>query len=267
MFGMIEKCECPICGKTYESNPRDCECGYTGLVFQPMYATDAVYEKYDAQKKEEAFRIYKFAKQVYYGEVAYEGSPLVTFHREAHVDVDEALEKRGLAVVDPVECRTAGLPTVAIEGLLAMRANVRALILNTDEAEYSMLDESHVETLLLGADFKRFCDGGLMQYGSLRYLWADGKNPHFTAEDNVLFNKSKTKLYLYARSRPGEEYRVPPSVKSLEPYSFYCPNHLKRLYLPRGIQIDKNALAVSNAYWNRDGVLEKTKPEFEVIYY
>ena len=268
MFGMKEVCECPICGKEYDTNPGTCSCGFEGLVFLPCYTTDAVREKYEGKRKELTFRIYKFAKQVYYGEKPYESSSLVTYERENRIDVDEALERRGLAVVDPARQQKNGLPTVAVEGLLAMRSNVRALILNTDEAEYSVLDESGVEILLLGAHFKRFCDGGLLQYRALRYLWVDGKNRHFMADDNVLFSKDRTKLHLYARSRPGEEYRVPPCVKILEPYSFFMPHFLKKLYLPKGIRIAQNALTIHNAYTKNDnGELVKVQPDFEVVYY
>ena len=267
MFGMIEKCECPICGKMYETNPRTCDCGFEGLVFLPAYATDEVRGQYAAQKKEQQFRIFKFAKQVYYGETVYEKSPLSLFDRDGRVDVDEALETRGLALVAPTEKETKGLPTRAIEGLLALRANVRALILHTDEAEYSLLDESRVEVLLLGAAFKRFCHGGLMQYCPLRYLWVDGKNRHLAADDNVIFSKDRTKLHLYARARPGEEYRVPESVKSLEPFSFFSPLYLKRLYLPRGIRISEDAFGHHNAYWQRDGEQVRVGPAFEIIYY
>ena len=263
---MTEKSRCPICGKEYDTTPEVCTCGFDGVTFIPEFCTEEIRQKYEAQQKEQLFRIYKFAKQVYYGEMLYEKSELVTFPHEDRIDIDEALERRGLAVVDPPESK-GEVPTVAIEGLLAMRNNVYALILNTNEAEYSMLDESRVSVLLLGADFKRFRDGGLWQCCPLRYIWADGKNKHFKADDNVLFDHDGTKLHLYARARPGEEYRVPRSVKSLEPYSFYMPLHLKKLYLPKGIRVSKDAFGAHNAYWKRDGVLEKVRPLFEIIYY
>lgn len=263
MFGTTEKCECPICGAAYECNPKTCQCGFDGLVFLPMFATEEVRRQYDAQRKEEAFRIFKFAKQVYYGETVYEKSELTFFERDGYVDIDEALEHRGLAVVDP----DSDAPTVAASGLVALRSNVRALILNTQAAKLEMLEESHVETLLLGQRFQHFCDGGLLQYAPLRYIWADGKNQHFVAEDNVLFDRDKASLQLYARARPGEEYRVPESVKRLEDFSFFEPLYLKRLYLPHGIRILENAFGYHNAYWKRDGVLTKVKPPFEIIYY
>lgn len=267
MFGMTEKSGCPICGKEYETTPKSCDCGFDGMAYLPCFATDAVKAQYREREKELSFRIFKFAKQVYYGEKPYEKSKLVLFRREKHVDVDEALERRGLAYVDCVEHGADALPTVAAEGLLAMRNTVRALILNVNEAWSTFLDECGVQILLLGADFQRFREGGFQQYRSLRYIWVDGKNPYFTADDNVLFNKNKTKIVAYAGSRPGEEYTVPPSVKCLEPYSFYLPDHLKRLYLPRGIRIPDAALMPSNIYHYVDGELVKMTPSVEVIYY
>lgn len=267
MLGMTEKCECPICGKAYDHNPKTCTCGFEGLAFLPMYVTDAVREQYAAQQKELDFRVFKFAKQVYYGEKAYPRSELVLYPRKTRIEVDEALERRGLAVVDPTPEERAGLPTVAVEGLLAMRSNVQALILNTTQATYNMLDECCIRSLLLGADFEALCDGGLMQYAPLRYLWVDGKNKCFSAQDNVLFSKNGSELVLYARARPGEEYVVPKSVKSLGAYSFFYPNHLKRLYLPKGIRVSKDALSPADRYEEADGVLLKVGPSFDVIYY
>ena len=267
MQGVNEKCECPICGNVYENNPHTCACGFEGLVFLPFYMDEKARTRYAGAIKEQSFRIFKFAKQVWCGEREYPPSELVLRQRETHVEVEEALERRGVAVVAPDAQQSGGLPTVAIEGLLAMRANVRALVLNTVAAEYSMLDECRVESLLLGDRFERFADGGLLQYAPLRYLWVDSKNKSFVARDNVLFDKKKSKLFLYARSRPGEEYRVPPQVKELAPYSFFSPAHLKRLYLPRGIRISPHAFGRANSYVACDGGWKRLKPTMEIIYY
>ena len=258
-----EKCVCPICGKEYDTNPHTCTCGFDGIVYLPAYVSEQTKKQTEAQRKELAFRIFKFAKQVYYGETVYEKSELVTVDRGDYTEICEAVEHRGLAVVAP-EC---DCPTVAVSGLIAMRQGVRALILNTDAAKTELLEESRVETLLLGHRFTAWPDGGLMQYAPLRYIWVDGKNKHFTAEDNVLFDKDKTRLHLYARSRPGEEYRVPESVKSLEAYSFFAPLFLKKLYLPQGICVSEDAFGHRNAQWDRDGALTAVAPEFEIIYY
>ena len=266
MFGISEKCECPICGKVYETNPRICECGFEGLVFLPSYIDPAERARYDGALREQNFRIFKFAKQVACGEREYAPSELATSARESYVAIEEALEERGVAVVDPTALPTA-LPSVAVEGMLAMRANVRALVLNSTEARYNTLEESRVETLLLGERFARFSDGGLLQYAPLRYLWVDGKNKSFVAQDNVLFDKKMATLVLYARSRPDEEYRVPENVKALAPYSFFCVEALKRLYLPRGIKISPDAFGRANSYYERDGARTPVGPTFEIIYY
>ena len=266
MYGLEEKCECPICKRSYETNPRTCACGFEGLVFLPFYIGEAERPRYESAQQELSFRIFKFAKQVMSGERSYPCSELSSDEWETRVDILEALEERGLALVDPEAEEAIGKPTVAAQGLLSMRASVRALVLNTTAAEYDMLDESHVESLLLGAKFKEFREGGLLQYAPLRYLWVDGKNKHFVARDNVLFDKKEGQLILYARARPGEEYHVPKSVKSLAPYSFFAPLHLKRLYLPRGIRLSPDTFGRRNAYRQQDGEMIPVRPEFEIIY-
>lgn len=263
---MKEVSICPICGKEYDTTPDVCECGFFGLAFIPDFAPPEVSAKYDAARKKQAFDIFKFAKNVYFGKTDYPKTELVTYERDDHILVYEALAEGGLAFVDP-ERQDTKLPTVADGGMIALRPNIKALILNTDEADYELLDESHVSILILGSRFKRFRDGGIMQYSHLRYLWADGKNESFTALDNVLFSKDMTKLYIYARAKEDEEYTVPKTVRSLERFSFFSPKNLKRLYLPRGIHIHPDAFGRSNSYVLRDGAYEKLKPEFEIIYY
>lgn len=267
MYGINEKCICPICNAEYDTNPQACSCGFEGLTYIPFYMNDEMKEKYADREKEQLFRIFKFAKQVYLGEKPYEKSETVLFPREEYVDVDEALERRGLAYVEVDKSETDGKPTVACEGLLAMRSNIHAIILNVNCARAEMLDECSARILIIGSELQKFTDGGFIQYRGLRYIWADSKNQYFTADDNVLFNKDKTRLVAYALARPGKEYIVPPTVKYLEPYSFYRATNLEKLYLPRGIRMSDKAIMPNNVYHYVDGELVRSTPSFTVVYY
>ncbi len=229
-------CKCPICRTEYQHNPKVCTCGYEGLLSEEGFASPKGDE--EEKQKAELFSIFKFAKRVLYGKLPYRPTHIYEDYFREYILIDAASELRGLAVVD----RAGDPPTIARDGLFAFEGNVRALILNTNRAASLALDESSIECLLLGAAFEGFEDGKFHTHRPLRYLLVHGDNPHFTGEDNVLFDKKKTRLIYYAALKPEAVYTVPPSVKTLAAYSFRCPRYLKTLRLPKGIRLEKNAL-------------------------
>ena len=229
-------CKCPICRTEYSHNPKVCTCGFEGLVSWECFVPSRGDE--EEKGKAELFSIFKFAKHVLYGKIAYTPTHIYEDHFEEYTLIDAASELRALAVVD----RAGDPPTIARDGLFAFERSVRALILNTNRASRLALDESTIECLLFGAAFEGFEDGKFHPYRPLRYLAVHGDNPHFTGEDNVLFDKKKTRLVYYAPLKPEAEYTVPPSVKTLAPYSFRRPRYLKTLRLPNGIRLEKNTL-------------------------
>jgi len=230
-------CKCPICRTEYEHNPKVCTCGYDGLVSKEFWTMDK--EAAAEKERAELFSIFKFAKHVLYGKTPYRPTYIYQDTFEGYTMIDAATELRALAVVD---C-AGDPPTIARDGLFAFDGGVRALILNTNRASRLTLDESTIECLLLGRDFEGFEDGQFHTYRALRYLAVHGDNPYLTAEDNVLYNKSKTKLIYYASLKPEEEYTVPSCVKSVAAYGFRNPRHLKRLLLPKGIRLERYALS------------------------
>ena len=233
----MNRCCCPICKSEYDSPVKVCQCGFEGIEY-PVYEKPELSSEHEAKR---LFSLYKFTKRVATGALAYAPSPLQTLEIEDDVlTIDEALERRGLALVD--EPFRDNRKTVARDGLLALRTDVEALILNSYGANAMFLDESHVKALFFGKDFRELTDGFFYPFSAVRYLWVDGENPAFTSDNNVMYNKEKTLLISYARLRPEEEFRVPRSVRSLSRAAFYYPNNLRRLYLPRGIKIPDGAL-------------------------
>ena len=237
----MNRCCCPICKREYDSPKKVCACGFEGVEY-PIYECEGLSRDYESRR---LFNLYKFTKRVATGVIPYEPSPLQVLDIEDGVlTIDEALEKRGLALVD--EPFRDNRKTVARDGLLALRTDVEALILNSYGANAMFLDESHVKALFFGKDFRELTDGFFYPFSAVRYLWVDGENPAFASDNNVMYNKDKTLLISYARLRPEEEFRVPASVRSLSRAAFYYPKHLRRLYLPRGIKIPDGALTFYN---------------------
>ena len=230
------RCECPICHMEYEQNPHVCQCGFEGIEY-PVYESEALMEEYERKR---LFKIYKFAKRVVAGELPYEPSPLTVYEYDDQIYVEESVDDRGLAYVDmPGDGKRKPF---AAQGLTVFRTRTPALYLNTNGAHADFLDESRVQILFFGPDFEGFPDGYFIPKTSLRYIWVDEKNPCLSAENNVLFDKDKKTLICYAHMRPETEYRVPKSVKTLMPLSFFHPEHLKKLWLPKGISIKGRAL-------------------------
>ena len=228
---------CPVCMKTYDQNPGICTCGYDGL----GHHTPEDPELYKEELLAEHFRVYKFAKRVFYGELPYAASQVFRRVSEGRMLIDGTPDNRGVILIDRTE-REVGIRTVADEGLLAFKTDAAALILNVDFVHSSFLDESAVRALFLGRDVKEFRNGIMISPSQLRFIAVDSANPAFTAEGNVLFTKDMRRLVCYAPSRPETEYRVPESVRVLGHYSFRFPSHLERLYLPRGTTVSDNAL-------------------------
>jgi hypothetical protein len=226
---------CPICEREYSENPGVCECGFEGLEFQ-VYNGGFISD--EARRKED-FYIYKFAKRVFLGKIPYEKSGLMIREDEGFTAVCEVVSRGGLALVDPNI--DEGGDSVAEAGMLTLASSVRALILNTDGASNEVLDESHVMALFIGKRLKSFDRGFLIARSPLRFLEVAADNEAFTSDNNVLFSKDGKSLICYSPCRPEEEYRVPSTVKYIGDYAFYLPRFLKKVYLPKGVEISDEA--------------------------
>ena len=233
----MSRCYCPICQTEYDFNPKICRCGFDGLYY-PIYENQ---DKSEQGRQAELFRIYQYTKRVFFGEIPFVPAPLCVRECDDRLLIDGVSSNMGLIWVN----QTGGdgeAQTVADAGLLAFKTNAQALILNVDLAHSDFLDESCVRVLFFGADIKGLRNGFFVPHTPIRYLYVHRDNPYFCAENNVLFNKERTRLICYAPARPEKEYCVPREVKVLGNYSFYFPRHLERLSLPRGIIIEDRAL-------------------------
>ena len=67
---------------------------------------------------------------------------------------------------------------------------------------------------------------------SLKSISVGADNPVFLTEENVLFNKEKTTLFIYPSSRIGETYTIPSGVTTLSGSSFSNLANLKHLIIP-----------------------------------
>ncbi len=247
---MNEMFECPICFARHEQNRLNCSCGFSGSGYTRYFIGET-----ESDCREQLFEIYKYTKKVYYGQIAYPYRDFFYTDLPDYVLVTDASRERGLAVVNAdANEATRDRYVRADEGLLAFGSQVKSLILNVDEIDSRMLDESCLKILFLGKRVKSLGSGGLM-HQALRYLFVDSENPYLTAENHVLYDKQQTTLICYPTRKPEEEYTVPESVRHIAPRAFgYGPDHLRRIRLPRALR-------------NHDAIRAFFAPHTEVQFY
>ncbi|MBQ0056566.1 MAG: leucine-rich repeat domain-containing protein [Bacteroidales bacterium] len=69
---------------------------------------------------------------------------------------------------------------------------------------------------------------------NIRYVYVSNDNEYFSSndQDNVLYNKALSRIYLYPAARRGEEYKAPASVVNVYNSAFNSCKYLKRVNLP-----------------------------------
>lgn len=227
---------CPICKKTYVSNPKICECGYDYI------------EKYNNSKEyyqKQLFHIYKYTKNVLNKKIEFEKEVLDLEEHDDYMLVRNIKGKKGIAIIS----KDTDHKYIMEDGILALNRNVRALIIDVDGVQRDIFDESIVNMVFFTKRFNELSDGYLKTKG-IRYLYVDSDNPVYTSNDNVMFDKDMKHLICYPSGKIEEEYRVPRSVKYIDSDAFYNPCYLKRLYVPKGIYINDDLKDIEIIYEN-----------------
>lgn len=216
---------CPICEKEHLTNEFICDCGYQRL------------KNYD--QKDFLFEIYKFSKAIFNHKINWENSKYTTIENDKNLIIKESLEnKYTISKIDiKDECYsktdTAILPTNLL---------VKSLIINVDEIDNLLLDESNVRILFIGDKLKKIKGDNIVFYSKVKYLEVDSKNQFFSSDNNVLFDKNKTKLIAYANAKNETEYYVPSSVKEISHYAFFMAENLKTIHVSKKLKIEDDAI-------------------------
>lgn len=70
---------------------------------------------------------------------------------------------------------------------------------------------------------------------NLAKITMSGNNPYMVAEENVLYNKEKTKIIYYAAALPDDKFSVPEGVETVGSMAFADCSHLKELRFPKTV--------------------------------
>ncbi len=197
---------CPICGKIHMIIPYKCECGYEEI--QRPLRDYSDYNKI-------LFSIYKFSKGIFNKKIEWNQSnyDLINYS-DNRIGIYEIYDDRAIAYVD---LQINDKIIEATNGILALNHNVKSLIINADNLDSEMLDESNVRMLFIGNRVKSILS---FTNASLKYLEVDKNNSYFTSQNNVLFDKNMTRLIFYCNLKPDEEYTIPETVKVVSARAF-----------------------------------------------
>lgn len=115
----------------------------------------------------------------------------------------------------------------------------------------------NLEKLCLGKNFSDYgnLDGVFAGCGSLEKVILDSQNKYFKVEDDILFSKDGTKLYLYPAKRMGKEYKLPESVKVLGDSAFADCQELKH------VVISDNVTSIQDYCFANSGIVGITIPD------
>ena len=73
----------------------------------------------------------------------------------------------------------------------------------------------------------------------LKRIDVDSKNPSYSSKNGVLFNKDKTVLISYPKSRMDYQYVIPSTVKTVESYAFSGARFLVSVKIPSSVKTVK----------------------------
>lgn len=94
---------------------------------------------------------------------------------------------------------------------------------------------SNVTGLTIHADVTTIADGAFKGLSSLNTIQIAAGNNNFIVEDNVLYNKEKTKMLCFPQLRAGD-YTMPATIKEMGDHQFYNCINLTGITLSNAIQ-------------------------------
>ncbi len=102
--------------------------------------------------------------------------------------------------------------------------------------EHSFNDAFIVKVILISKSVEEIGDNPFSSCESLEKIEVEEGNKHFKSVDGVLYSSDMSRLISYPRSKAGESFETPESVKTIGKYSFSLNKNLKKLVLNKGLK-------------------------------
>lgn len=100
--------------------------------------------------------------------------------------------------------------------------------------DYAFEDCNSLESIVLPESMPEFSLFDLECCPSLKSIKVTGNNAYYSAEDGVLFNKDKTEIYVFPRSKEGN-YTIPNSVTEISSRQFSQCTGLTGITIPNTV--------------------------------
>ena len=113
----------------------------------------------------------------------------------------------------------------------------------------NVFQHSQITTLNIPASVTTIERGPFMSVNKLQSITVNPANPNFTAENGVLYNKTKTELICYPKGKTDEDFTVPDGVTKIMGLAFFQNPNIKTVTLPTSVsELDPYTLAPFAGY-------------------
>lgn len=112
-----------------------------------------------------------------------------------------------------------------------------------------VFQQSQITTLNIPASVTTIELGPFMGADKLQAITVNPANPNFTAENGVLYNKTKTELICYPKGKTDEDFTVPDGVTKIMGLAFFQNPNIKTVTLPTSVsELDPYTIAPFAGY-------------------
>ena len=113
----------------------------------------------------------------------------------------------------------------------------------------NVFQHSQITTLNIPASVTTIERGPFMYTDKLQSITVASGNPNFTAENGVLYNKTKTELICYPKGKTDEDFTVPDGVTKIMGLAFFQNPNIKTVTLPTSVsELDPYTIAPFAGY-------------------
>lgn len=105
-----------------------------------------------------------------------------------------------------------------------------------------------ISNYIYSSHFKNF-------FEFLKNINVNSDNPYMISLDGVVYNKNKTLLFFYPRGKEESEYKIIDGVKSIEEFSFYKSENLKKIIIPNSVK------TIGHSAFSNSGIVDLVIPD------
>ncbi|WP_308618923.1 leucine-rich repeat protein [uncultured Eubacterium sp.] len=117
---------------------------------------------------------------------------------------------------------------------------------------------NNIKSIELGKDVKKINISNHVYYYGFKFLKninVSSDNPYMISIDGVVYNKNKTILFCYPCGKEESEYKILDGVKSIEYFSFYKSENLKKIIIPSSVK------TIGNEAFSNSGIVDLVIPD------